>query len=131
MKAINQANPANVVEFALTKMKNLPKRGIGDVLVTVDGKITTCKVTSNAAWCAGKDFLEYIWFTIKDVPYYLTLDYNVRAGDVSESMDLKIEAGTASRKNPIRGPEMVLTAAETEGVRIEKFKATWAKKATA
>lgn len=117
-------------EFAASKRKTLPKKGIGDVELFVNGTPFSAKVTSNAAWCGGKDWIEYIWIESDGVVYFITLDYNVPAASFAGA-DLIVQEGLAARKNPIRGPEALVGPAETEARRIEKFKATWKARAAA
>lgn len=117
-------------EYKMTPFKSLPKKGNGTIQVRFlgDDRLVDVKVTTNAAWCKDPaSVLSYVWFEHEGKAYYLTGTPGTSLGDEFNEQTIAIHAGAATRKDPIRAIPP-LDAAFTEGHRIEKFKATWAKR---
>lgn len=117
-------------EYKMTPFKSLPKKGNGQIQVRFGDNPTLVdvKVTTNAAWCKDTaSVLCYVWFEHEGKAYYITGTPGVSLGDEFHEATIAVHAGNAARKDPIRAIPPV-DAAFTEGHRIEKFKATWAKR---
>jgi hypothetical protein len=121
MKAIAKgSNEYTGVEFKMTPFKAVPKRGA--ITLLINDQAVEGRVTSNAAWCKdASTVLTYFWFEYEGKAYYITSDHGK-----SLPTEFTITEGSAARKDPVRLVPPV-EAAFTEGHRIEKFKATWAK----
>ena len=103
----------------------LPKRA-ASVQIVVDGTPTTAPVTSNASWAADGKTLEYIWIVIDGKAYYLTLDYDQKASELTGT-EFTTSEGTAARVDPAR----ITKDAAKEAARIAGFKTTWAARSAA
>jgi hypothetical protein len=107
------------IEYNLVGGANYPKRGKGDVVLTLEGNSAPFRTTSNRGFSAPEKSLDYIWFLVAGKPYYLALDYTVAAATLS-GKSVEILDGKSSRADPIRVP----ARPENEAGRIEKFRAT-------
>jgi len=120
-------------EYALTRTaargSNLPKRFDSEVELVVNGEPAKLRVTDNVAFAGSRSAaLQYIWIYVEgEGAYYATLDAGVLAREFSgEGFDVEPGEGP---KPPIRNidPSKV-DRAHSEGLRIEKFSATWSKR---